>query len=84
MLPRCWRLTEQRYRLQGVQCPVCGKVSLLAHPMCCKRTAKGTNGPESPTYTPSFVVEVGSLQARACILPATVIEAEAQSQLERP
>lgn len=35
MLPRCWRLSEQRYRLQGVRCAVCGKMSLLNRPVCC-------------------------------------------------
>lgn len=35
MLPRCWRLSEQRYRLQGVRCTLCGKVSLLNRPVCC-------------------------------------------------
>jgi len=35
MLPRYWRLSEQRYRLQGVRCTLCGKVSLLNRPVSC-------------------------------------------------
>ena len=34
MLPQCWRLSEQRYRLQGVRCAACGKVFLSNHGIC--------------------------------------------------
>jgi hypothetical protein len=34
MLPQYWRLSEQKYRLQGVRCTLCGKVSLLDRPVC--------------------------------------------------
>jgi hypothetical protein len=81
MLPRCWRLSEQRYRLQGVQCPICGKVSLLGRPVCCERGAASANDLNGPGYALPIPAEVYSLQANACLVPVAAIQAEVQTQL---
>jgi len=83
MLPRCWRLSEQRYRLQGVQCPICGRISLLDRPVCCERGAASVNDLDEPGYALPVPAEAYPLQASACLLPVAVIRAEVRAQLER-
>jgi uncharacterized OB-fold protein len=83
MLPRYWRLSEQRYRLQGMQCPVCGKMSLLRRPVCCVRGTASADEPDSSEYALLVADKVDPLQASACMLPGAVIRAEIHAQLEK-
>ncbi len=82
MLPRCWRLNDQRYRLQGMRCPICGRISLLSRPVCCERGAASINDLDEPGYALPVPAEAYPLQANACLVPAVAIQAEMQVQLE--
>jgi uncharacterized OB-fold protein len=33
-IPRHWRLKAQRYRLEGSNCPTCGRLTFPPRPMC--------------------------------------------------
>jgi hypothetical protein len=35
-IPRHWRLKAQRYRMEGVTCPVCGQFFFSPRPVCTK------------------------------------------------
>lgn len=84
MLPRCWRLSEQRYRLQGVRCPVCQKVSLLGRPVCFERWATSINSLDKSECALPVAAEVDALQASACMLPGVVMKAEIRVRLGKP
>lgn len=39
-IPRHWRLKAQRYRLEGVLCPVCGQPAFPPRPICLHCSAR--------------------------------------------
>jgi len=73
MLPRCWRLSEQRYRLQGVQCLRCGRVFLAGHAVCCERSGDNSHAPDKADCAVPVAPEKYPLQVSACLWPGGLI-----------
>lgn len=73
MLPRYWRLSEQRYRLRGVQCPRCGRVFLAGHAVCCEHSRDDSRASDKAACAVSVAPEKYSLQVSACLWPGGLI-----------